>query len=111
MASEKEKAVELAIEQIERQYGKGSIMKLGEAPARVAGDAIPTGALALDLALGIGGIPRGRVTEIFGSESSGKTTLARCMADKLNCTTIHHTYDTRWTERQLLEHHLAWRFS
>jgi len=67
----------LAIEQIERQYGKGSIMKLGEAPARVAGDAIPTGALALDLALGIGGIPKGRVTEIFGSEASGKTTLAQ----------------------------------
>jgi len=77
VATEKEKAVELAIEQIEKQYGKGSIMKLGEAPARVAGDAIPTGALALDLALGIGGIPRGRVTEIFGSESSGKTTLAQ----------------------------------
>ena len=77
MATEKEKAVELAIEQIERQYGKGSIMKLGEAPARVSGDAIPTGALALDLALGIGGIPRGRVTEIFGSEASGKTTLAQ----------------------------------
>jgi recombination protein RecA len=77
MVSEKEKAVELAIEQIERQYGKGSIMKLGEAPARVAGDAIPTGALALDLALGIGGIPKGRVTEIFGSEASGKTTLAQ----------------------------------
>ena len=67
----------MAIEQIERQYGKGSIMKLGEAPAKVAGDAIPTGALALDLALGIGGIPRGRVTEIFGSEASGKTTLAQ----------------------------------
>ena len=65
------------MEQIERQYGKGSIMKLGEAPARVVGDAIPTGALALDLALGIGGIPRGRVTEIFGSEASGKTTLAQ----------------------------------
>ena len=77
MATEKEKAIELAIEQIERQYGKGSIMKLGEAPARVAGDAIPTGALALDLALGIGGIPRGRVTEIFGSEASGKTTVAQ----------------------------------
>jgi recombination protein RecA len=77
MATDKEKAIELAIEQIERQYGKGSIMKLGEAPARVAGDAIPTGALALDLALGIGGIPRGRVTEIFGSEASGKTTLAQ----------------------------------
>ncbi|MGQ9546065.1 MAG: recombinase RecA [Dehalococcoidia bacterium] len=77
MTTEKEKAIELAIEQIERQYGKGSIMKLGETPARVAADAIPTGALALDLALGIGGIPRGRVTEIFGSEASGKTTLAQ----------------------------------
>jgi recombination protein RecA len=77
MATEKEKAVELAIEQIERQYGKGSIMRLGEAPARTAGDVISTGALALDLALGVGGIPRGRVTEIFGSESSGKTTLAQ----------------------------------
>jgi recombination protein RecA len=77
MANEKGKAVELAIEQIEKQYGKGSIMKLGEVPPRVAGDAIPTGALALDLALGIGGIPRGRVTEIFGSEASGKTTLAQ----------------------------------
>jgi recombination protein RecA len=77
VTTEKEKAVELAIEQIERQYGKGSIMKLGEVPARVAGDAISTGALSLDLALGIGGIPRGRVTEIFGSEASGKTTLAQ----------------------------------
>jgi recombination protein RecA len=77
VATEKEKAVELAVEQIERQYGKGSIMKLGEVPARVAGDAISTGALSLDLALGIGGIPRGRVTEIFGSEASGKTTLAQ----------------------------------
>ncbi|MFU8796452.1 MAG: recombinase RecA [Dehalococcoidia bacterium] len=77
MATEKEKAVELAIEQIERHYGKGSIMRLGEGTARVAVDAIPTGALALDLALGIGGIPRGRVTEIFGSEASGKTTVAQ----------------------------------
>ena len=67
----------MAIEQIERQYGKGSIMRLGEVTARVSVDAIPTGALALDLALGIGGIPRGRVTEIFGSEASGKTTLAQ----------------------------------
>lgn len=77
MATDKQKAVELAIEQIERHYGKGSIMKLGEGPASLAQDAIPTGALALDLALGIGGIPRGRVIEIFGSEASGKTTLAQ----------------------------------
>ena len=77
MATGKEKAVELAIEQIERQFGKGSIMKLGEASARMPIDVIPTGSLALDLALGIGGIPRGRVTEIFGSEASGKTTLGQ----------------------------------
>ncbi len=77
MATDKEKAVEIAVEQIERQFGKGSIMRLGEVPARVPGDVISTGSLALDLALGIGGIPRGRVAEIFGSEGSGKTTLAQ----------------------------------
>ena len=77
MTTEKEKTVEIAIEQIEKQFGKGSIMKLGETAAKLSGDAIPTGSLALDLALGIGGIPRGRVSEIFGSEASGKTTLAQ----------------------------------
>jgi len=77
MAAGKEKVVELAIEQIEKQFGKGSIMKLGESAAKLSEDAISTGSLALDLALGIGGIPRGRVTEIFGSEASGKTTLAQ----------------------------------
>ena len=77
MATEKEKAVELAMEQIEKQFGKGSIMKLGQSVAGLAGEIIPTGSLALDLALGVGGIPRGRVTEIFGSEASGKTTLAQ----------------------------------
>lgn len=75
MASEREKALELAIGQIEKRFGKGSIMKLGEASARVAVDAIPTGAISLDLALGVGGIPRGRVTEIFGPEMAGKSTL------------------------------------
>jgi recombination protein RecA len=70
------KAVELAISQIERQFGKGSIMKLGEEGARVEVDVIPTGSLALDAALGVGGVPRGRVVEIFGSEASGKTTIA-----------------------------------
>ena len=77
MATEKEKAVELAIEQVEKQFGKGSIMKLGQTSVRTPEDSIPTGSLSLDLALGIGGIPRGRVTEIFGSEASGKTTLAQ----------------------------------
>ena len=73
---EKEKALNLAISQIEKTYGVGSIMSLGERSAKVKVDAIPTGSLSLDLALGIGGIPRGRVTEIFGAEASGKTTLA-----------------------------------
>jgi recombination protein RecA len=76
MATEKEKALELAIGQIEKQFGKGSIMRLGEASAKVAVDSIPTGAISLDLALGVGGIPRGRVTEIFGPEMAGKSTLA-----------------------------------
>jgi recombination protein RecA len=76
MTTEKVKALELAITQIEKRFGKGAVMKLGETPpTRVA--AIPSGSLALDLALGIGGIPRGRITEIFGPEASGKTTLAQ----------------------------------
>ena len=73
---EKEKAISLAIGHIERQWGKGAIMKLGEEGAKVKIAAISTGALNLDLAIGIGGVPRGRVIEIFGPESSGKTTLA-----------------------------------
>jgi recombination protein RecA len=77
MVTEKEKALDLAISQIEKQFGKGSIMKLGEISARVAIDSIPTGSLSLDLAIGIGGIPRGRVAEIFGPEASGKSTLCQ----------------------------------
>ncbi|BAF59482.1 MAG: recombinase RecA [Pelotomaculum sp.] len=74
--SDRQKALELALMQIERQFGKGSIMKLGEASAKLNVEVIPTGALALDIALGVGGVPRGRVIEIFGPESSGKTTVA-----------------------------------
>ncbi len=70
----KQKAIELAMTQIEKQFGKGSIMKLGD-KGRQAIDVIPSGCIALDLALGVGGIPRGRITEIYGPESSGKTTL------------------------------------
>jgi len=77
MTTEREKALELAIGQIEKRFGKGSIMKMGESTAHLPIEAIPTGSLALDLALGIGGIPKGRITEIFGPESSGKTTLAQ----------------------------------
>ena len=75
--ADKSKAIENAIAQIEKQFGKGAIMKLGEAQQRTAVDTIPTGSIALDLALGVGGIPRGRVLEIFGPESSGKTTLVQ----------------------------------
>ncbi len=75
-AKEKAKALDLALGQIEKQYGKGAIMKLGEERARVAVEVIPTGSIGLDLALGVGGVPRGRVVEIYGPESSGKTTLA-----------------------------------
>ena len=72
---EKKKALEVALSQIEKQFGKGSVMKLGEYKTMNV-EAIPTGALGLDIALGIGGVPRGRIIEIFGPESSGKTTLA-----------------------------------
>ena len=71
----KKKALELAVTQIEKQFGKGSIMKLGTGEALDNVQAISTGSLSLDLALGVGGLPRGRVVEIFGPESSGKTTL------------------------------------
>jgi recombination protein RecA len=73
---EKAKAVDLAFQQIEKQFGKGSIMRLGQKGAIQQIEAIPTGAISIDYALGIGGVPRGRVIEIFGPESSGKTTLA-----------------------------------
>ena len=74
-SEEKEKALEAALNQIQRQYGKGSIMKLGDESSRVNAESIPTGSISLDVATGIGGVPRGRVIEIFGPESSGKTTL------------------------------------
>ena len=77
-SSDRQKALELALLQIEKQFGKGSIMKLG-GEIKVNVEAIPTGALTLDLALGVGGLPRGRVIEIFGPEASGKTTLTLCV--------------------------------
>jgi recombination protein RecA len=73
---EKDKALEMAVLQIERQFGKGAIMRMGDESAAVRVAAIPSGSLGLDMALGVGGVPRGRVVEIFGPESSGKTTLA-----------------------------------
>jgi recombination protein RecA len=76
---ERSKALDLALAQIEKDFGKEAIMKLGEKHAKATYDVIPTGALPLDIAIGIGGIPRGRVIEVFGPESSGKTTLALCI--------------------------------
>ncbi|MGB4429205.1 MAG: recombinase RecA [Thermacetogeniaceae bacterium] len=74
--NEKFKALELAVSQIEKSFGKGSIMRLGDAPTQLNIEVIPSGILSLDLALGVGGIPRGRVIEIYGPEASGKTTVA-----------------------------------
>ena len=73
---DKLKALDAAISHIEKQYGKGSIMKLGESARDMNVDAVSTGCLSLDLALGIGGLPKGRVIEVYGPESSGKTTVA-----------------------------------
>ena len=76
-SDDRDRALELALSQIEKQYGQGAIMKLGDASANMAVGAISTGSLSLDIALGIGGIPRGRVTEIYGPEAAGKSTLAQ----------------------------------
>ncbi|MCB0719939.1 MAG: recombinase RecA [Bacteroidetes bacterium] len=101
----KQKALDLALKQIEKNYGKGSIMRLGDAPS-VYIEAIPTGSLALDAALGVGGVPRGRVVEIYGPESSGKTTLATHViaeAQKLGgtCAFIdaEHAFDASYAEK------------
>ncbi len=103
MAMEKEKALELAIGQIEKQFGKGSIMKLGEGAAKMAVEAIPTGSISLDLALGVGGIPKGRVIEIFGPESSGKSTLSFHIMAEAQSTggtaayiDVEHTFDPNY---------------
>ena len=83
MAKEdKLKALDAAIAQIERQYGKGSVMKLGDNSANMNVETVPTGSLSLDIALGLGGLPKGRIIEIYGPESSGKTTVAlHCVAE------------------------------
>ena len=74
--SDKDKALDLAVSQIRKQFGEGAVMRLGEEPTDLTIDTIPTGALSLDIALGVGGLPRGRTVEIYGAEGSGKTTLA-----------------------------------
>src|SRR5471032_719430 len=75
-AKARDSALQGALTQIEREFGKGTVMRMGDEGAQVRCEAIPTGALSLDYALGIGGVPRGRIIEVFGPESSGKTTLA-----------------------------------
>ncbi len=103
---EKEKALEMAIDQIERQFGKGAVMRLGESSTMLAVDVISTGSLSLDLALGIGGIPRGRITEIFGPESSGKSTLAYHIVAQAQAAggaaayiDVEHTFDPSYASR------------
>lgn len=103
--TERDRAIELAISQIERQFGKGSIMKLGETHGKMV-ESISTSSIALDMALGIGGIPRGRITEIYGPESSGKTTLALHViaeAQKMGGTAAYidaeHALDPGYAER------------
>src|ERR1044071_10008859 len=81
-AKARDAALQGALLQIEREYGKGTVMRMGDEGAQVRCEAIPTGALSLDLALGIGGIPRGRIVEIFRPESSGKTTLMYHIIDE-----------------------------
>lgn len=104
--ADREKAIETAIAQIERQFGKGSIMKMNDGTERMVVESIPTGAIALDLALGIGGVPRGRIIEIYGPESSGKTTLAQHIiaeAQKLGGVTAYidaeHALDPLYAEK------------
>ena len=81
--NDKLKALESALGQIEKQYGKGSVMKLGDNAAQMNVEAVPTGSLSLDIALGVGGIPKGRIIEIYGPESSGKTTVALHMVAEI----------------------------
>ncbi len=99
-------AIRLAMEQIEKQYGKGAIMKLGERDERLKVEVIPTGSIALDLALGVGGLPRGRIVEIYGPEASGKTTLALSVIAEAQkrggqaaFIDAEHALDPEWAEK------------
>src|SRR5690242_7556422 len=106
MDDQKKKALAAALGQIERQFGKGSVMRLGDGGVREAIDVISTGSLGLDIALGIGGLPRGRIVEIFGPESSGKTTLtlqviAQCqkLGGIAAFVDAEHALDTQYAEK------------
>jgi len=101
MAMEKAKALEMALSQIEKDFGKGAIMRLGDAASKISVSTIPSGCLELDFALGVGGIPRGRIIEIYGPESSGKTTIALHIiaeAQKLGGTAAEHALDPVYAE-------------
>ena len=109
-------ALQGALTQIERQFGKGTVMRMGDEGAQVKVEAIPTGALSLDLALGIGGMPRGRIVEVYGPESSGKTTLVYHViaeAQKLGgvCAFIdaEHAMDPLYAQQHRREHRRAAR--
>ncbi|MEK7565469.1 MAG: recombinase RecA [Patescibacteria group bacterium] len=106
MDNQKLAAVKLAMEQIEKQYGKGSIMKMGEASSKMAIDVIPTGILPLDLALGVGGLPRGRIIEIYGPEASGKTSIMLSVIAQAQKNggvaafiDAEHALDPQWAEK------------
>ena len=86
---DKLKALDAALAQIEKQFGKGSVMKLGDTGANMNIETVPTGSLSLDIALGLGGVPKGRIVEIYGPESSGKTTVALHMAEARRHCGIH----------------------
>ncbi len=94
---EKLKALDAALVQIEKQYGKGAVMKLGDPTAQMNVETIPTGSLSLDVALGLGGIPKGRIVEIYGPESSGKTTVT------LHMILLWWTLWRHWCQRRRLK--------
>lgn len=103
MAKEdKLKALDAAISQIEKQYGKGSIMKLGDNSAHMNVETIPTGSLSLDIALGLGGLPKGRIIEIYGPESSGKTTVG-CMRLQ-RCRSVEESLVSLMQSMRLIRH-------
>ena len=85
----KKKALDAAIAKLEKDFGKGAVMKLGDPAAQVHVETVPTGSLSLDLALGVGGVPKGRIIEIYGPESSGKTTVALHMIAEVH---VYHPY-------------------
>ena len=100
---DKLKALDAALTQIEKAYGKGSVMKLGDSGANMNIETVPTGSLSLDIALGLGGVPKGRVVEIYGPESSGKTTVALQISALISITSISPsriTASRRWRSRK-----------